>query len=277
MGTSQKIIPGVTGQPNWGDLSKSVTQIAKTVEKEREIEGQYEGSETDSSELDKLFQNLFKKRKAYLSSTYDNLVKSSGGKDSVTRGKSKSLGNAGLKSSRKLVGFIVNVSSKGLQEALTDIGFGSLIGKSLNEVLDYLLVYCTDNNTGMDETAANKASCEIFDMLAAQSRNDLNSFEELLKNSVDVKGLSEILCAYWGFYIFEHLSQKFKEKITKDRGEKVSRETFKIIKDDIVGRIKVLNLKKPVSKIDWKGAEGEKEISSIFESIIKILCDESRN
>ena len=277
MGTSQKIIPGVTGQPNWGDLSKSVTQIAKTVEKEQEIEGQYEESEPDSPQLDRLIQNLFKKRKAYLKSAFNNLVKSSGGKSSVARGKSKSLGKAGLKSSGKLVGFVANVSSRGLQEALTDIGFGSLTGKNLNQVLEYLLVYCTDTNTGMDDTAANKAFCEVLNMLADQSGNELDSFEELLKNSVDGNGLSELLCAYWGFYIFEHLSQKFKEKITKERGEVVSRETFRIIKDDIFGQIRVLNSKRPISKIDWKGAEGEKEIASIFESIINILCDESGN
>jgi len=38
MGTTQRIVPGVKGQPNWGDLNKSITHIAKTVEKEQRIE-----------------------------------------------------------------------------------------------------------------------------------------------------------------------------------------------------------------------------------------------
>ena len=38
MGTTQRIVPGVKGQPNWGDLNKSIIHIAKTVEKEQRIE-----------------------------------------------------------------------------------------------------------------------------------------------------------------------------------------------------------------------------------------------
>lgn len=38
MGTTQRINPGVTNQPNWGDLSNSITQIAKTIEQENKLD-----------------------------------------------------------------------------------------------------------------------------------------------------------------------------------------------------------------------------------------------
>ena len=50
---------------------------------------------------------------------------------------------------------------------------------------------------------------------------------------------------------------------------------FRTIKDDILGRIKLLNQDKPVVKINWKGQEGKNTIESIFESIINIICDEN--
>ena len=126
----------------------------------------------------------------------------------------------------------------------------------------------------MDETAANKASCEIMKEIAAQSDNDVKKYQDLIKELVDGQGLADTLCKFWGLYIFEHLSQRFEEKIQQQKGEEVSKETFKIIKDDILGRVKVLNTQRAVSKIDWNKAEGRKEIEKIFDSIIKIICNE---
>ena len=275
MGTTQRILPGVPGQPNWGDLNKSVTNIAKTVEKENN--GQDDVENTTPEQQAKEYKKLIERREYHLKTAFKNLVKTGGGSKNITSGKSSSIGKAGLKSSGKLISFFSNVGAGGLQYALTDIGFGTLTGKNIQDVIDFLLVYCSDTNTGMDEMAANKASCEVLNELAEQSGNNLDEFEKLLKEYVEGKGLADVLCKFWGYYIFEHLSQRFQEKITQQRGEAVSSETFRIIKDDILGRVKVLNESRPVKEIDWKGPEGKKEIESIFESIIKIICDENND
>lgn len=275
MGTTQKISPGVPGQPNWGDLNKSVTNIAKTVEKENSTQNDVL-NKTPEQEA-RIYSKIIDRRSYHLKSAFKSLVKTGGGSKNISSGKSSSVGKAGLKSSGKLVTFFSSVNSGGLQKALTDIGFGNLAGKQIQDILDYLLVYCSDTNTGMDETAANKASCEVLTEIAEQSNNNLEEFETLLKEYVEGSGLADMLCKFWGYYIFEHLSQRFQEKITQQRGESVSSETFKIIKDDILGRVKVLNENRLVTKIDWKGSEGKKEIELIFESIIKILCDENND
>lgn len=280
MGTTQRISPGVTNQPNWKGLNSSVTNVAKTVEKETEIEQEEnKDSEVKTPEqieqIEKQYKKIIIRRDNHLKSTYKNLIKTGGGVKNISKGKSNSIGKAGLKSSGKIVNFFSSVGSIGLQNALAEIGFGQLDGKSVENVIDFLVVYCSDSATGMDETAANKASSEVLNQIAAESGNDIDKFEQLLKEYVDGYGLSNLLCSFWGYYIFEHLSQRFKEKITQHRGESVSSETFKIIKDDILGRVKVLNESRPVSKIDWKGNEGKKEIDAIFESIINILCDEN--
>ena len=280
MGTTQRISPGVTNQPNWKGLNSSVTNVAKTVEKEAEIE-QEENEDSKAitleqiEQIEKQYKKMIIRRNNHLKSTYKNLIKTGGGVKNISKGKSNSIGKAGLKSSGKIVNFFSSVGSIGLQNALTEIGFGQLDGKSVENVIDFLVVYCSDSATGMDETAANKASSEVLNQIAAESGNDIGRFEQLLKEYVDGSGLSNLLCSFWGYYIFEHLSQRFKEKITQHRGESVSSETFKIIKDDILGRVKVLNESRPVSKIDWKGNEGRREIEAIFESIINILCDEN--
>ncbi len=272
MGTTQRIIPGVTGEPNWGDLSRSINYVVRTVKKE--IEEEENDQNRTEEEIARSQRKILDRRNLYIKSVYKNLVKTGGGSRSISSGRSKSIGRAGLRSSKRLVGFISSASCDGLQSALDDIGFGSLVGRSLQDVIDYLIVFSTDSSAGMDETAANRASCEVLNLIAEEAQNDLSQFESILNEYVNGNGLSDILCHYWGHYIFEHLSQRFQEKITQQKGEVVSRETFVIIKDDILGQVRALNETRPVAVIDWKGTEGKVQIESIFGSIINILCDE---
>jgi hypothetical protein len=55
------------------------------------------------------------------------------------------------------------------------------------------------------------------------------------------------------------------------KGEAVSTETFKIIKDDILVQVRVVNADKAITDIDWKGSEGKKLEEKIFNSIIQIF------
>jgi hypothetical protein len=271
MGTTQRMTPGVPNQPQWGDLSKTITHISKTVEKEKELEK----NQTISQDYaEKIYKKIEIRRASHLKSAFTNLVKTGGGRSNIVGGKSNSIGKAGRKSASRIVGFFSSVGSQGLEKTLLEIGFGKLAGKNFQEVIDFLLVYCSESNEGMDETAANKASCEVMNELAISANNDLAIFEDLVKNMVDDKGLSDILCRFWGIYIFEHLSQRFEEKIEQQKGAENSKETFKIIKEDILGQVKVLNTIRPILKIDWNGESGKNEIEMIFDSIIKIICDE---
>jgi hypothetical protein len=272
MGTTHRITPGVSGEPQWGDLSRSITHISKTVEKEKELDNNENITPKDEA---KQFKRISDRRSDHLKAAFNNLVKTGGGRSKISSGKSASIGKAGRKSAGKIASFFTGVGSNGLQQTLIDIGFGSLQGKTFQEVLDYLLVFCSDSNEGMDETAANNASCEIMKELAILAENNLDKFELLVKEYVEGTGFTDLLCKFWGLYIFEHLSQRFEEKVKQQKSVEIGKETFKIIKADILGQVKVLNTQRPVAKIDWKGIDGQKEIDNIFDSVIKIICDEN--
>lgn len=272
MGTTQRMTPGVSNEPNWGNLNKSITNISKTVEKENELENNINIDPQDEA---KQYKQIVNRRSAHLKSTFKNLIKTGGDRSKIISGKSPSFGKAGIKSAGRIAGFFSGIGSGGLNQALADIGFGSLQGKTFQEVLDYLLIFCSDSNEGMDETAANNASCEIMKELAELAGNDLEKFEQLIKEYVEGNGMGDLLCKFWGLYIFEHLSQRFEEKVNQQKGVEIGKDTFKIIKDDILGQVKVLNTQRPVAKIDWKGNAGKDEIEKIFDSVIKIICDEN--
>jgi hypothetical protein len=279
MGTTQRIVPGVTGEPNWADLSRSITHISKTVEKEKELEQKENDQEdTDTEQHATAYATavakLTERRKKHLKTVFDSLIRASGGRESVKKGRSRSFGSAGRKSASRLVGFVTGVANHGLEEQLKSIGLGDLTGKRLSDVIDLLLNYSSESSAGMDDTAANKAMLEVLNQLSEQADNDLGKFEELLEDYAEGKGLADLLCRFWGVYIFEHLSQRFQEKIRQTKGEEVSQETFQIIRDDIIGQVEVLNDRRPVATINWQGTEGENQIESIFESIINIICDD---
>lgn len=286
MGTTQRISPGVPHEPNWKQLNSSITQIAKTVEKEADdnysdvenTEDQTAQDETQltpaQKELSKVYKGILNKRSKNLKTAFRSLIETGGGRKNVASGKSKSIGRAGVRSSSKIVSFISTVGEKGLGDTLNELGF-DISGKTVQDVIDYLLIFSSDSSAGMDETAANKATCEVLNELARESNNDLDEFERVIKSLTKEVELSNLLCRFWGYYIFEHLSQRFQEKITQKRGEQISSETFRIIQDDILGQVARLNEKRAVSKIDWKGEEGKTQISKIFESVINILCDEN--
>lgn len=104
MGTTQRISPGVPNQPNWGNLNKSVTNIAKTVEKEAAIEQEEQDKPEGKTpeQFEREYQKIILRRDHHLKSAFKSLVKTGGGAKNISRGKSNSIGQAGLKSSGKI-------------------------------------------------------------------------------------------------------------------------------------------------------------------------------
>jgi hypothetical protein len=275
MGTTQRIVPGVTNQPNWGPLNNAITRIAKTVEEEHESDEEVEESEEPqqaTQEEAERYQKIIHRRTNNLRSSLNNLVRTGGGPSNIAKGGSASIGRAGRATVSKFTSVFADIRENGLDQTLTNLGF-DLVGKNYESVMDFLLIYCSSGDAGMDETAANKAFSELTEIIAYQTGEDLVAFEAYVAEIVEGEGLTEILCTFWGLYIFEHLSQRFQEKITQAKGEMISKETFRIIKEDVLAQVRLLDADKKVSNIDWRGVEGAAAIEDIFQSILIIISD----
>jgi hypothetical protein len=282
MGTTQRLSPGVPGEPNWGKLSGSITSIANTVGQEQSLAKEIEKAmdkvtanptQANKSVVDGLLKRqwtLSKRKSQHFRTGINNLVRTGGGRSKIAKGKSPSLGRAGISRALKLSGFISYVHDKSLDAALKKIGFGSVRGKSLSEVIDFLMIYFADTSSGMDEVAANMASCQVLELLA-QDATTVEEFEANLNSLIDEEKLGEIMCTFYGLYLFEHLSQRFEEKLTQLKGEAVSAETFKTIKEDILGQIKVIHSERSITGINWKSGDGKAIQEKIFDSIIKLF------
>lgn len=263
MGTTQRIIPGVTGEPNWGNLSLDVTTVSKTVDKEEQLANQ-------SQPNPKLQQKLTKRKSAQIKKTVRHLIAAAGGRTAVSSGSSAATGRAGTRVARRLTRLFSAVAAGGFVSALaTPAAPFDFTGLTVEAIIDRILLLCSDGSTGMDETAALAACAHMLEQLERPGQTP-QQFEAAMQAAVAGSGLEELLCQYFGYYIFEHLSQRFQEKITQLKGAAVAAATFDEIKLDILGRVQVIAANRPLAQIDWAGAQGNQIIEGIFDSILAL-------
>lgn len=239
MGTS-KSYDGIKGNPNWSHLSGSVTRACDT------------GSISNNS----------------LNSVLSNFTKLFGGSNYGGRGQSKIGGRAGIRTAQKLGGFLSDVKSKGFGFAITGIGFDITNTTKANDVINYLLEYCAGVAASLDETAAKAAEKQLLDEIGSEAK----TIEELEKNFEDkIKeyGIEELLIRYYSYYICEHLSIDFYEKLIKKKGKTATSNFFTQLKNFLFERVKNISRKRDLSKINWNGREGDELVKNIFEDTLK--------
>jgi hypothetical protein len=265
MGTTQRIIPGVTGEPNWGEVSRGVTSVAGTISKEEQE------SEKAQPNL-KRQQKLETRRRVQVNAAVERLLRAAGGRTAVKQGNSRSVGRAGIQVARRLTTIFSAVSTGGLASAISTANspLANLGGLTVEQIVQRVIVLCSDTSTGMDETAAMAACNHVMLQLAEQALTP-QELEASIQQVVATDQVEFLLCEYFGFYIFEHLSQRFQEKIAQVRGQPLATATFNEIKLDIIGRIHVMAATRPISRINWQGVQGNKIIEDIFDSVMAIF------
>ncbi len=239
MGTS-KSYEGAKDNPNWSHLSGSVTRICDT------------GSISNNS----------------LSTVVSNFAKLLGGSNFGGRGKSKIGGRAGIRTAQRLGGFLSDVKSKGFRSALSDIGFDITDTTKTNEAINYLLEYCAGVASSLDETAAKAAERQLLEEIGSKAKN----FEELALNfeeKIGEYGIEELLVKYYAYYIYEHLSIDFYEKLIEEKGKTATSNFYVQLKKFLVEKVKNVSRKRDLSKVDWAGTDGDELVKNIFEDTLK--------
>lgn len=247
MGTSKSYSASIKGQPQWGKLSSSVTGSC--------------GRGTVPS------QNIGR-----ILSRYVNVI---GGSSRAGRGGAKVAGRAGIRTAKHLGGFLATFSASGgnLQNTLNKIGLAGLAGlsgKPLNEVINHLLEYCSGPSVSIDDVAAKAASQKILEDLAANAET-IEQFETNLQESLNKESLEDILIRYFGYYIFEHLSVMFYEKLVVKKGKTDCNALFGQIRDFITEKLRNMNKSNPLNNIDWNGNEADRLTKNIQEDILEIF------
>ncbi len=244
MGTSKAYSASIKGQPQWGNLSGAVTTNC-------------DGGRISSENLGSIL------------SKYTSVI---GGSGSAGRGRSKIAGRAGIKTARNIGAFLgaFNSSSGNLQYALDQIGLKGLDGLPLNDVINKLLEHCTGPSATLDDVAAKAASQKIWEELAEEAET-IEEWQGQLKEVLASETLEDIIERYFGYYIFEHLSIMFYEKLVVEKGKNDCDNLFKQIKDYIFEKLKNMNKTNPLNTINWAGEDADRLIKNIQEDILKVF------
>lgn len=248
MGTSKSYSASVTGQPQWGELSSEVTRSCTA-------------APVPPANLKRIAAKL---------------VKVVGGSKRAGRGNSRIAGRGGIRNAKNLGSFFGGFTSSGgnLVETLESLGITDLRNKSAEDIINHLIEYCSGPSSTIDDSAAKEATRKLLEDLAdgAETVEDL---EISLNSALDKESLEEMIVNYFSYYILEHLSIMFYEKLVQKKGKTECANLFKHIKDFINSSLVEMNKTNPLDKIDWGSNDGDRVIKNIQEDVLKVFEDEN--
>jgi hypothetical protein len=102
--------------------------------------------------------------------------------------------------------------------------------------------------------------------------SNAKTIEELERNfteKIDEYGIEEILVKYYAYYIYEHLSVDFHEKLIKEKGRQATDNFYTQLENFLIEKVKNVSRNRDISKIDLKSKAGEELVKNIFEDTLK--------
>lgn len=241
MGTSQSVNPSVKNNPNWGDLSRAVLSASHS-------------DHITNSQLNGIMRHF---------------VSAVGGQG-AGHGRSSTFGRAGIKRAQRFMSFVSDINNVGLNGALSNIGVNDTTNLSINDFINFLLIYCIEGDSNLDDTAANSATDELLKHIL----NNVESVEDIeqIFQHADIETQNEWLCFYFASYIMEFSSELFSTRIFENEGDRV--RTFQQIRTYIQNSLLEVKIDRGLQNIDWKGDQGKSIIKKLQTEILEIWSQE---
>lgn len=191
---------------------------------------------------------------------------SSGGSKTGGRGGT----NAARSVGRNLGGFLSNVGTVGLEQALRDANLVELIGKSAKEVVSGLLDALAEPGSTLDEHAARLALAKLNDDLLKDAET-YEDVEQALSQALDHVGLAQILASFFGHYLYERFCRDFYESWVKRVGSSQAARSLKSVKDYIESRIKAKLTGRDLGKVKWHTSEGLRLTQQVLQDTLEVF------
>ena len=244
MGTSKSFASLTKKMPNWPSFSGAVTRSC------------------DGAKLtnDKAAEIL----KGYVTAI--------GGAAKAGRGNSGVAGKSGIRTATKLGGFFGSFLGSGgrIETALSYSGVTDLTGKSVADIINYLIEYSSGPSSTIDDKAAKEAARLLLEELIGTA-NSVEEIEVLLNRYFEKETHEDLIIKYFGYYILELLSVWFYEKLVTDKGKNECTSLFRQIKDFIFERLTGVNKKRPLQNINWGSDESDTLIKNIQQDVLTVF------
>ncbi len=197
-------------------------------------------------------------------------VRENGGAKEISRGRGTSVGSgrAAAAVARALGGFVSNVATVGLDEALRRARLDALIGRSAVEILDGLLDRLGGPASTIDEVDARNALASVRATILEDATTPAEIEAILVEQAASLENL---LAQFIGFYVYEQFCRVFFERLVQRHGEAKAESFLDQIRDFIVSTLANRTPDRDLTKIAWDGTEGRNLIREIMETTLSIF------
>lgn len=232
--------------PNWSTLSSSLT------------------SNCDSSVLPApKLQDIMR-----------NFVSALGGASTGGRGGSRVGGRSSIRTAKKIGVLFSRFISSGnnIRQTLESTGLTDIDNKTVGDVINHLIEYCSGSATSIDDNAAKEATRLLLEELMGQAES-IDELQSLLEETFTTNTLEDIIIKYFGYYINELLSNWFYENLIKNKSKSESdcNNLFNQIKNFIVERVGDMHKRNPLQNIDWSSDEADRLVKNIQQDVLTVF------
>lgn len=200
-----------------------------------------------------------------------NYVSTVGGASVTGRGGSKAVGRAGIATAKKL-GAVFSAFQGGadIKSALAEVGLTNLEGKTVQDVINHLIEFCSGPTSSIDENAAKEASRMLLENLVSDAET-IEDLESVLEERFDIDSSEDLIIQYFGYYVYEHLSKWFYEHLVRKKNETDCKSLFRQIKDCINQMLITVNRTNPLHNIDWGSTDADRIIKNIYQDVLTVF------
>jgi hypothetical protein len=136
-----------------------------------------------------------------------------------------------------------------------------------SHAINFLLEYCSGVASSLDDVAAKEAERKLLEELGGGAKT-LQDLAQNFKEILDQYGTEEILIKFNAYYINEHLSTMFYEKLIKQKGKEATSDFYRQLKDYLFEKLKNLSKANDLRNIDWASPHGQNVIEIIIKDTV---------
>lgn len=195
-----------------------------------------------------------------------------GGPKAAARGGGLGGGAGAQKVATRIADFVTSVAQTGLAETFRQTGLGDLSGKTVPEVVHSILDYLGGPGSTFDEVDGRHAENLLMAELLEQAET-VEDVEDVLEKLAEPTELAQLLTGYFGLYMFEQFKRVHYERLVQRIGAAGAESCLDQIKNFIKAELKDKTFGKDITKVDWRGVDGQQIANEIFERTLHVFGD----
>lgn len=177
------------------------------------------------------------------------------------RGGGVSVGSGAASAAQRVGDFVANVREHGLKDALQNLGMESCEGKTPADIANFLADALGGPASTIDAVDLRAALSDLIENLMREAA-DLDAVEGSFNDAAD--NIEEVIRDLFGFYIVERFATIMTASVDENQGVDITDAYLGEIRAYVDTRLQLIELERPLSTMDWRGAEGAATVDDIL-------------